>query len=92
MQMAFIIRANNKDYVVGDHAARRMRERFISEEMVIETLQRGDMTQQPHGVDLYEYTLFFEETQETVIIQVAVIEEKRFIKSVIDDTQTQDEG
>lgn len=85
--MTFIIRANNKDYTVGDHAARRMRERYISEEMVIETLERGDVMQQPYGVDLYEYTFFFEETSETIIIQVAVIEGERFIKSVIDDTQ-----
>lgn len=86
--MPFVIHANHKDYIVGDHASRRMRERYIIEEMVISTLERGDVTEQSHGVDLYELQWFSEETQEILIIQVAVIERNRFIKSIIDDTES----
>jgi hypothetical protein len=84
--MTFTIRANNKEYVVGDHAARRMRERFITEDMIIKALENGTIHLQPHGVDLYEYEYFFEETGEYIVVQVAVLEENQFIKSVIDVT------
>ncbi len=88
--MVYTLRANNQTYTIGDHAARRMRERFITEEMVIAALENGTITEQAHGVDLYEYPFFFEATEETIIVQVAVLIEKCFIKSVIDDTQGQE--
>ena len=56
--MAFIIRANNKDYEVSLHAANRMMQRGISEEMVVATLEYGEFYQQAHGTDLYEYQLY----------------------------------
>lgn len=85
--MAFIIRANNKDYTVGDHAARRMIERFIPEEMVVETLENGTMTEQPHGTDLYECEIYDTTLEAVVIVRVVVDEETKIIVSVIDDTE-----
>jgi len=84
--VAFLIRANNKDYTVGDHAARRMRERFILEEMVISTLENGAMTEQSHGTDLYEHQVYDEILEAIVIVRVVVDESNRIIVSVIDET------
>jgi hypothetical protein len=85
--MAFIIRANNKDYTVSDHAARRMMQRYISETMMIETLENGTMTEQPHGADLYEHQIYDETLEAMVIVRVVVNEEARTIVSVIDSTE-----
>jgi hypothetical protein len=85
--VAFIIHANNKDYTVGIHAARRMRERFIPEDMVIETLESGTVVEQPHGTDLYERQIYDETLETSVIVRVIVDEKNRTIVSVIDDTE-----
>lgn len=84
--MTYTIYANNKAYTVIDHAARRMLERFISEEMIIETLERGALIEQPHGTDLYEHQIYDEYAEDIRIIRVAVDEVTKEIKSVIDDS------
>jgi hypothetical protein len=84
--MTFIIRANNKDYIVSSHAAERMMQRFITEEMVIQTLENGTLTQQARGTDLYEHQIFDETLEEYVIVRVAVDEEAHLIVTVIDHT------
>lgn len=85
--MAYTIRANNTDYEVRQHAADNMRQRFISEEMVIKTLEKGELTEQAHGHDLYEFQYFDEDFQSVVIIQVVVNPAEKAIITVIDDTQ-----
>lgn len=82
--MFYTIRANHKIYEVSAHAAARMRERDIAEEMVIITLEEGSLYLQHHGIDRYEYE--FVEEDRVRIIQVAVDEPNRIIVSVIEDT------
>lgn len=85
------ISANNKTYVISEHAAQRMLWRNISEAWVIETLEHGDMMTQPHGTDLYEYQIENDEYNLTIIVQVVVNESRLLIVSVIDDTEPQSE-
>ncbi|MDX2139256.1 MAG: DUF4258 domain-containing protein [Chloroflexota bacterium] len=87
--MDYIIHANNKDYIVTYHAAKRMFQRFIDEQLVIETLEQGDLIEQSHGTDLYEYAIDIGD--KVLILQVTVDEQERTIVSVIDDTVAKDE-
>jgi hypothetical protein len=80
------IRANHKTYEVSEHAADRMRERDIAEDMVIITLEEGSLYLQHHRIDRYEYE--FVEEDRVRIIQVAVNEPNRIIVSVIEDTES----
>jgi hypothetical protein len=84
--MPYVLRANGKDYEVTAHAARRMVQRAIPEAMVIETVEQGTVTEQPHGTDLYEHQIYDTTLDEMVIVRVVVDEENRRIISVIDDT------
>ncbi|MBC8170067.1 MAG: DUF4258 domain-containing protein [Anaerolineae bacterium] len=84
--MAFIIRANHKDYTVTYHAAQRMLERYISEEMIIDTLENGELIEQAHGIDLYKLPIYEDILEAMVIVRIAVEETSRTIVSVIDDT------
>jgi hypothetical protein len=86
--MAYTIRANNKDYTVSDHAARRMRERYIPEEMVVEALENGVWVAQPHHTDLYEHEIYDDILDTMIIVRVVVDEKTRTIVSVIDDTES----
>ena len=83
----YTITANNKTYIVLEHAARRMLQRDIKEEWVVETLENGDVTEQPNGRDSYELQKWIEDYQEWIIIQVIVNEDRLIIVSVIDDTE-----
>jgi uncharacterized protein DUF4258 len=85
--MSFILRANNKDYTVSDHAARRMLERFISEEIVIETLENGALIEQEQGNDAYEHQIYDETLEDIIIVRVVVDEENGQIVTVIDFTR-----
>ena len=87
--MAYIIRANNKNYTVSVHAAKRMVQRFIPEEMVIETLENGTIMEQAHGTDLYEHSIFDPTLEDMIIVRVIVDETTRTIVSVIDDNETE---
>jgi len=84
--MAYIIRASNKDYIVSPHAASRMLQRGITEAQIILTLENGTITEQSHGNDLFEYSVYDEGWQETVIIQVVVDENNQIIVTVISQT------
>ena len=66
--MAYIIRASNKDYIVSPHAAARMLQRGISEALVILTLENGTISEQPHGTDLFEYSVYDDTWEETITI------------------------
>ena len=55
--MVFILRANQRNYVVSEHAAKRMIERFISEELIVAVLEYGTAIDQPHGRVLYEHSV-----------------------------------
>ncbi len=85
--MAYVIRANNKDYVVSTHAAARMLQRGISEAQILLTLENGTITEQPHGTDLYEYTFYDATWEETITIQVVADENNLIIVTVIVHTQ-----
>lgn len=85
--MAYIIKANNKDYVVSPHAAMRMLQRGIPESLVILTLENGTITEQSHGTDLFEYSVYDDTWEETITIQVVVDENNQIIVTVIDQTQ-----
>lgn len=87
--MTFPLIANRKTYTVSDHAAERMIQRFISEPMIVETLEHGAVIEQEHGIDLYEHQI--DDGDEWLIIQVAVDEEKRVIVTVIDGSQPKSE-
>lgn len=84
--MAFIIRANNKDYLVSDHAAQRMLQRFITEEMIVETLENGTLIEQSQGTDLYEHQIYDDILESVIIVLVIVDEIAQIIVTVIDDT------
>jgi hypothetical protein len=84
--MSYTIHANQKDYEVTPHAANRMLERGITEEMVINTLENGEITEQEHGTDLYEYQSYDLEWDDIVIVRVVVDEEDQIIVTVIDVT------
>jgi len=85
--MAYIIRASNKDYIVSPHAAARMLQRGISEALVILTLENGTISEQPHGTDLFEYSVYDDTWEETITIQVIVDENDQIIVTVIGQTQ-----
>lgn len=87
----YVIRANNKDYVVSEHAQQRMLWRGITEIWVIKTLEQGTITSQPHNIDLYECQILDEEYDQLLIVQVVVNEDQLIIVSVIDDTLPKDE-
>jgi hypothetical protein len=84
----YLIRIRNIEYEVSVHAAKRMLQRFISEEMVIETVEQGMLIDQPHGIDLYEHQLYDPEDQQMRIIRIAVNLNERTIVSVFDDEDT----
>ncbi len=81
--MAFTIRANHKTYAVTVHAARRMNKWDINEQEIVDTMESGSFTEQPHGNDLYEKE-FASTTAALKVVQVIVDEENRTIVSVID--------
>ncbi|MCL4249081.1 MAG: DUF4258 domain-containing protein [Anaerolineae bacterium] len=85
--MAYILRANNKDYTVSYHALQRMIERSIPEEMIIAALENGSLIEQPHGNDRYEYQLYDEDLEDIVIVQVIVDEASQTIVTVMDVTE-----
>ncbi|MDX1993610.1 MAG: DUF4258 domain-containing protein [bacterium] len=85
--MAFTIVANNKTYTIIDHAALRMLERDITEQMVIDVLENGMLTTQPHGRDVYEAEIVHPDLGETLVVQVVIDEAKRIILTVIDITE-----
>jgi hypothetical protein len=85
--MAYIIKASNKDYIVSPHAAARMLQRGISEELVILTLENGTITVQSHGTYLFEYSLYDDAWEEMITIQVVVDENNQIIVTVVDQTQ-----
>lgn len=87
VHVAYIITANNKDYLVSPHAATRMLQRGISEALVILTLENGTITEQPHGTDLFEYSVYDEMWEETITIQVVVDENNQIIVTVINPTE-----
>ncbi|MBC7812377.1 MAG: DUF4258 domain-containing protein [Burkholderiales bacterium] len=89
--MTHIIRAHNIDYIVRVHALDNMRERFISDELVIKTLEEGELIEQAHGNDLCELHYFDDYFQEIVVIRVAVNEPQKAIITVIDDTRPKKE-
>ena len=84
--MTYQITANNKEYTVSYHAAQRMLQRFISEEMMIITLEHGTLIEQTHGIDLYEYE--YNDDSEIRVIRVTVDEDARVIVTVIEESQT----
>jgi hypothetical protein len=61
-----------------------MIQRGLDEEWVIDTMELGTLYQREDGRDVYEYQLDLGE--EIVIIKIVVVEEKRLIVSIIDDT------
>jgi hypothetical protein len=81
--------ANNKTYEITDHAAERMMIRELSQAMIIETLEVGDLIHQRNGRDRYE--LQFDAGEKFIIIQVIVDEPNRCIVTVIDDTQDKEQ-
>jgi hypothetical protein len=81
--MPFEIWVNRKRYTVGAHAAKRMIQRAISEEMVIRTLEEGAINTLYHS-DHYEHAFYDDTLQETVVLRVVVDEQRRFIRTVID--------
>jgi len=83
----YIIHANNKAYTVSPHAAMRMVQRFIVEEMIIETLQNGTVIEQAQGNDLYEHQIYDDTLEAFIVVHVVVDEETRTIVTVIDDTE-----
>ena len=85
--MAYIIRASNKDYLVSPHAAARMLQRGITEAQIIQTLENGTITEQEHGTDLFEYSVYDEAWQETITLQVVVDENNQIIVTVIQTTE-----
>lgn len=85
--MAYVLRANNKDYTVSDHARHRMIERSIPEEMIIATLENGSLIEQPHGNDRYEYQLYDADLEDIILVQVIVDEASRTIVTVMDVTE-----
>ena len=87
--MTFSIHVNKRNYTVSDHAAQRMLERFIPEELVIATLANGTITKQPHGTDQYEHQIYDEILEGIVIVRVIVNEKTRTIISVIDSTEAE---
>ena len=83
----YIIHANNKAYTVSPHAAMRMVQRFIPEEMIIEALENGTVTEQAHGSDLYERQIYDDALEAVIVVRVVVDEETGTIVTVIDDTE-----
>ena len=90
-RMTHIIRAHNIDYIVRIHALDNMRERYISDELVIRTLEEGELIDQAHGNDMYELQYFDNDFQEIVVIRVVVNERQWAIITVIDDTRPKSE-
>ncbi|HEX2619703.1 MAG TPA: DUF4258 domain-containing protein [Phototrophicaceae bacterium] len=84
--MGFVIHASHKAYTVSYHAARRMMQRYISEDMVIATLENGALNHQPQGLDVYRYLIDDDLLETTVMVRVVVNESTRMIVSVIDET------
>ncbi len=84
--MAFTLQVHRKTYLVGDHAARRMIECGISEDMIVRTLEDGLIIDQNHHSDLYEHTFYDDLLQDTFTIRVVVDEVQRLIMTVIDLT------
>lgn len=78
--------ANQTDYWVTSHAARRMLQRGITDEMVIDVLENGEMTSQPHGTDLYGKEVYDELSEEWLFIEVVVDEMNHIIVTVIDNS------
>jgi Domain of unknown function (DUF4258) len=87
--MVFVIHANHKSYLVGDHALKGMRQDGITEEMIIEALEQGDMIEQAHGSWKYERQV--ETGDHFVIVVVITTEEDNFIKTVYDDSREKGE-
>lgn len=89
--MSFPLWINHKRYIVGDHAARRMLERGISDDTIIRTMEEGSVQEQQHKNDLYEHTFYDECLRDTITIRIIVNERLRFIMTVIDLTDDEEE-
>lgn len=87
--MPFDLWINRKRYTVGAHAAKRMIQRAISEEMIIRTMEEGSINELYHS-DHYEHAFFDETLNETIVIRVVVDERQRFIRTVIDLSEEDD--
>jgi hypothetical protein len=81
--MSFTLIANNTEYFVTEHTAERMMMRNISEEMLIEVLEKGEMIDQPPNKIIFERDFFLEETFETIIVRAVVLEEENLILTVL---------
>jgi hypothetical protein len=55
--MAYTLTVNRIEYLVSDHAAERMMLREITDEMIIMTIENGDMIEQKNGRYRFEYDI-----------------------------------
>jgi hypothetical protein len=88
--MPFDLWINRKRYTVGAHAAKRMMQRAISEDMIIRTMEEGSINELYHS-DLYEHAFYDEALGEMFVIRVVVDEQRRFIRTVIDLSDQDDD-
>jgi hypothetical protein len=88
--MAIKIFVKNALYEISEYALRRMIERYISEDAIVEVLDTGELVEQPHGRDYYEKQIYYAETDEWVTIRVVVNETARMIVTVHTDEDEYD--
>jgi hypothetical protein len=84
--VVYELTANNKRYTIIEHAAERMLQRGITDEMVIDTMENGDVITQPNGRDRYEKEIDLPDGS-YMIVQVIVEENEKEIITIIDYTR-----
>ena len=79
--MSFTIEFNHNLYLVTDHTAKRMQQRDVTDAMIVDTMERGDWIEQPHGREMYERDVVI--GGEVCLLQVVVDPDEMAIISVL---------
>ncbi len=84
--MAYIIHINGIDYLITDYSAWRMLQRHISDEIVIETIQKGDLIEQAHERDILEAQIWDDRENRMRTIRVIIEPTIKTVITVYDDS------
>ena len=76
--MSYTLAVNRKTYIVTDHTALRMLERYVTDAMIVDTIEQGDWSQQENGRDRYEREVILD-GQMALLIVIVDEQEQRII-------------
>lgn len=76
------IKIFNVTYTIRSHAAMRSLQKNITDDLIAITVEKGDLVEQEHGTDKYEFQHFDEERQIWRMITVIIQPDERAVITV----------